>query len=88
MDTDPVLEYILKEGKIIKYKNKEGYYTRGDLFLGSYSESLKSLPDNLTVKGWLDLTNCTSLTRLPDKAPRQLECKRVLESKGMYPLPF
>ena len=59
------LQTLLKKKLIYKYKNKEGYYTKGWLNL-SRCTSLKTLPDGLVVGGWLNLSGCTSLKALPD----------------------
>jgi len=64
-----ILVWYVYGGVMLKwrYKKDGSYYTytKGNI---DYSRrtSLKKLPDNLTVNGYLNLNGCTSLKSLPD----------------------
>ena len=52
-------------GRQLNIKNNKPYYA-GDLDLDLRDTGITSLPDNLTVGGYLDLEGCTGITSLPD----------------------
>ena len=56
--------YLESSDLIFIYTNRSGYFTKKSLGLGNLK--LKRLPNNLTVRGDLDLSGCTSLMSLPE----------------------